>query len=168
MHQTYLEERKPLKLQITAIINNGNHKSPFPKMLMDCIQFAVVMRANTNADTHMDRKSSLGQRERRQMLLSLPHSEAGSGQKAGEEDQVSCCSTLLQKRDESPPADKYLSTSPVCPSQICIVLVPVLSFVNQQIILFPTVRLKTVQTMRRVLEEVSSPQSWYMHKKRVP
>lgn len=43
----------------------GNHKSTYPKMLMDCIQYAVVIRANSQADTYRDRKSSLGLHEKR-------------------------------------------------------------------------------------------------------
>jgi len=39
-------------------------------MLMDCIQFAVVIRANTHADTYRDRKSSPGCHERRHTVVS--------------------------------------------------------------------------------------------------
>lgn len=52
-------------------------KSTSSNMLMDCIQFAVVIRANTHADTSRDRKSSLGCRDRRQTPLSLHTTERG-------------------------------------------------------------------------------------------
>jgi len=39
-------------------------------MLMDCIQFAVVIRANTHADTYRDRESSPGCHERRHTVVS--------------------------------------------------------------------------------------------------
>lgn len=41
-----------------SIDQYGNQKPTSPKMLMDCIQFAEVIKA-THADTCGDRKSSL-------------------------------------------------------------------------------------------------------------
>jgi len=70
MCKSYLEEKK------TNMMNDsddqyGNLKSTSPKMLMDCIQFAVVIRADTHADTFRDRKSSPGLHEQRLTLSSL-------------------------------------------------------------------------------------------------
>jgi len=58
----------------------GNLKSTSPKMLMDCIQFAVVIRANTHADTFRDRKSSPGLHEQTNAVTSAClMAEAGRG-----------------------------------------------------------------------------------------
>lgn len=69
MCKSYLEEKK------TNMMNDsddqyGNLKSTSPKMLMDCIQFTVVMRANTHADTFRDRKSSPGLQQMRLTVTS--------------------------------------------------------------------------------------------------
>lgn len=87
-------------------------------MLIDCIQFAVVIRANTHADTQdtKSRLSSLGQKQ----TAAEPRL---AGQEAGREDQASSSSTLLQKGDQSPPSrKKQPSCPPACPSHVCIVL----------------------------------------------
>lgn len=82
------KKKKKLKSRITAIINNGNHKSTSPKMLMDCIQFAVMMRADTHADTYRDRKIQPWPtfEVTNNVVFVTLQSYAGRGWRAGEEE----------------------------------------------------------------------------------
>lgn len=58
--------RKEKETKMMTDSDDQYGKSTSSNMLMDCIQFAVVIRANTHADTSRDRKPSLGCRDRRQ------------------------------------------------------------------------------------------------------
>lgn len=103
------------------MISMVNHESTSPKMLMDCVQFAAVIWA----DTHTERWgqkfqpwSLWGETDTPCVAVSAHQSaEAGGGLMAGQEDQLSSSSTLLERREKSLPADKYLSPPPACPSQ---------------------------------------------------
>lgn len=131
-------------------------------MLMDCIQYAVaIVRADTHADTQTGTENQPRTPWRETNTVVSPHFGArlALDRKQEKRTRVSSSSTLLQWRDESPPADKYPSSPPVCPSQICNVLIHFFLIWSTSHSPPHIARLETVQTMRPALEEISSPSS---------
>lgn len=128
-------------------------------------QNQTLMQTHTGTE---NTASSVLKRDQHRRLCTFL-SEAGRGSGAGGDDLVSSSSTLLQKKRQKSPSrhipvlSSWLSLPNLHCSSPCFFLI-----LSRSHPLLHRVRLETVQTRRRVLEEISSPKSRYMHKKRVP
>lgn len=108
---------------------------------MDCIQFAVMMRADTHADTYRDRKIQPWPtfEVTNNVVFVTLQSYAGRGWRAGEEEQIKFFQHPAAKKGTKVPqqTNTHLLLLSV-PPDICIVLVHDQPIFNLQITLFPT------------------------------
>lgn len=127
-------------------------------MLMDCIQFALVMRF-THTQMYWDRKTRARFEETN--IFSVC-SEAG--REFNSKREPSSSSTL----PEIDSLSRQIVILFYCLPLTLHYSTPCFSLFDPQINLRPTFKLETMQSVRCVLEKIPSPKSRYMHKKRVP